>query len=124
MTSADDPFRDLAILNEIQELAASLSDQRTQGLLQSALDAVALNPQPEPPGIDDVALNPQPLPPIAEDAIDPLNPQPLPPIAEDAIDPLNPQPLPPIADDSPLFNPEPKIHPDVQEDIDLDKRGG
>jgi len=37
-------------------------------------DAVALNPQPEPPGVirpgDSVSLNPQPLPPRSEDEIE------------------------------------------------------
>jgi len=85
MIPADDADYDRAILEQIQDLAARLSDQRTQGLLQSALD--------------EIALNPQPLPPVADDLVDPLNPQPLPPVADDLADPLNPQPLPPIAED-------------------------
>jgi hypothetical protein len=44
-------------------------------------DAVALNPQPLPPGPDwsRVALNPQPLPPGPDLSRVALNPQPLPP---------------------------------------------
>jgi hypothetical protein len=44
-------------------------------------DAVALNPQPLPPGPDwsRVALNPQPLPPGPDWSRVALNPQPLPP---------------------------------------------
>ena len=44
-------------------------------------DAVALNPQPLPPGPDlsRVALNPQPLPPGPDFSRVALNPQPLPP---------------------------------------------
>ena len=82
---ADYADYDVAILAQIQDLAARLSDQRTRGLLQSALN--------------EIALNPQPLPPVADEVADPLNPQPLPPVADDVADPLNPQPLPPIAED-------------------------
>lgn len=71
MTSPQGAAGDAAILDEIRGLAASLSDERTQGILQSVIDAVALNPQPLPPRfheifqsfVDAVALNPQPLPP-------------------------------------------------------------
>jgi len=37
MIPADDADYDRAILEQIQDLAARLSDQRTQGLLQSRL---------------------------------------------------------------------------------------
>lgn len=62
---------DAAILKEIRELAGGISDERTEAILKSVIDAVALNPQPLPPRtrdllrsvIDAVLLNPQPLPP-------------------------------------------------------------
>ena len=62
---------DAAILEQIRGLTANLSDERARGILQSVIDAVALNPQPLPPQfqdifqsfVDAVALNPQPLPP-------------------------------------------------------------
>ena len=41
---------DVAILNEIRALAGGISDERTQIILQSVIDVVALNPQPIPPG--------------------------------------------------------------------------
>lgn len=71
MSTPDHSPPDAAILNEIRELAGSISDERTQAILESVIDAVALNPQPLPPKthkllrsvIDAVALNPQPLPP-------------------------------------------------------------
>lgn len=69
MTSSEGP--DAAILEEIRALAANLSDEQARGILESVVDAVALNPQPLPPRfadilrsfVDAVALNPQPLPP-------------------------------------------------------------
>ena len=71
MTGSADASSDSAILEEIRGLTDSLSDERTQGILLSVIDAVALNPQPLPPRfqeifqsfVDAVALNPQPLPP-------------------------------------------------------------
>jgi hypothetical protein len=62
---------DVAILNQIRELASGMSDQRSKAILGSVIDAVALNPQPLPPRVHEilksvleaVALNPQPLPP-------------------------------------------------------------
>ena len=71
MTSAEYVDGDVAILDQIRELAAQLSDERSRRILRTVADAVALNPQPLPPAtqdlvrsmIDAVALNPQPLPP-------------------------------------------------------------
>jgi hypothetical protein len=69
MTSAKHSNPDVAILNEIRDLTKRLGDKRTQGILRSVIDAVALNPQPLPPRVHDIlqavidALNPQPLPP-------------------------------------------------------------
>ena len=65
------PHPDAAILNQIEALAESISDKRTEKVFKSVIEAVALNPQPLPPAthdllrsvIDWVALNPQPLPP-------------------------------------------------------------
>ena len=60
---------DTAILNKIRELTASISDKRSQAILRSVIDAVAINPQPLPPRAHQIlqavvdALNPQPLPP-------------------------------------------------------------
>jgi hypothetical protein len=60
---------DAAILNEIRELTGRIRDPRTQMILRSVIDAVALNPQPLPPRAHELlqaivnALNPQPLPP-------------------------------------------------------------
>ena len=62
---------DAAVLDQIRDLAQSLTDERSQVVLSSVINAVALNPQPLPPRthellrsvIDAVALNPQPLPP-------------------------------------------------------------
>jgi hypothetical protein len=60
---------DAAVLDEIRALTKRLGDKRTQGILRSVIDAVALNPQPLPPRVHDIlqaildALNPQPLPP-------------------------------------------------------------
>ena len=67
--------QDADVLNQMHELTHEISDQRTQAILQSVIDAVALNPQPIPPGIqeifqsvlDAIALNPQPLPPGPDD---------------------------------------------------------
>ena len=66
---------DAAVLKEIRELTGSISDKRTQAILSSVLDAVALNPQPLPPRVHDVlrafveAINPQPLPPRPTPAV-------------------------------------------------------
>ena len=55
---------------EIRELTGNISNRRTQTILRSVIDAVAINPQPLPPRALDVlkavidALNPQPLPPV------------------------------------------------------------
>jgi hypothetical protein len=62
---------DAAILEQIRELAAGISDERTRLVMQNVTGALALNPQPLPPGIlrtvlEAVALNPQPLPPEPE----------------------------------------------------------
>ena len=62
---------DAAILDQIRELAAELSNDTSRGIVETVVDAVALNPQPLPPRageivrlfFDAVALNPQPLPP-------------------------------------------------------------
>ena len=76
--------------------------------------AVALNPQPLPPGehpADAVALNPQPLPPVDRPAdIVALNSQPLPPVeCKVGAVALNPQPLPPgdRPADAVALNPQP-----------------
>ena len=66
---------DAAILQEIRGLTTNLADEQAQGILQSVIDALALNPQPLPPRfqdifqgfVDAVALNPQPLPPEPPD---------------------------------------------------------
>ena len=69
MTHPHNSNPDAAILNEIRELTGRISNKRTQVILRSVIDAVALNPQPLPPRIHDIlqavvdALNPQPLPP-------------------------------------------------------------
>lgn len=71
MSSAEAGDRDDAILQEIHELAASLSDERSQAIVQNVVSGLPLNPQPLPPVVGDflrsvidaVALNPQPLPP-------------------------------------------------------------
>ena len=69
MTSPKDNNPDAAILNEIRELTGRIRDARTQVILRSVIDAVALNPQPLPPRVHKLlqavvdALNPQPLPP-------------------------------------------------------------
>jgi len=71
VTRPDDSSPDAAILNEIRELTGRIRDPRTQIILRSVIDAVALNPQPLPPRVHEVlqaiinALNPQPLPPGA-----------------------------------------------------------
>ena len=65
---------DEAVLAQIRELSAALSDERAQRIVGRLVDAVALNPQPLPPVVGDmlfavvdaVALNPQPLPPAPE----------------------------------------------------------
>ncbi len=71
MTQPHHRHPDAAILDEISELAGGISDERTQAILKSVIEAVALNPQPLPPRthellqsiIDAMALNPQPPPP-------------------------------------------------------------
>jgi len=69
VTPAEDSNPDAAILNEIRQLTGRIRDQRTQIILRSVIDAVALNPQPLPPRVHELlqaivnALNPQPLPP-------------------------------------------------------------
>jgi hypothetical protein len=102
---------DAAILDQIRDLAAGLSDERSRAVLQNVVGALELNPQPLPPGIlrivvEAIALNPQPLPPTPEDGVgDPeplaLNPQPIPPgVLRTVLETiaLNPQPLPPVED--------------------------
>ena len=51
MTSPKDNNPDAAILNEIRELTGRIRDGRTQVILRSVIDAVALNPQPLPPRV-------------------------------------------------------------------------
>jgi len=69
VTSPEDSNPDAAILNEIRELTRGIRDKRTQVILRSVIDEVALNPQPLPPRVHKFlqavvdALNPQPLPP-------------------------------------------------------------
>ena len=69
MTRPEQSNADAAILNEIRELTRGIRDERTQVILRSVIDAVALNPQPLPPRVHEIlqafvnALNPQPLPP-------------------------------------------------------------
>jgi hypothetical protein len=68
MSSHERASSDAEILAQIRELAANVSDERTRLVMQNVTDALALNPQPIPPGIlkdvtDALALNPQPLPP-------------------------------------------------------------
>ena len=69
MTSPEHNKQDTVILNEMRELARRIQDRRTQVILGSLIDAVALNPQPLPPRVHQIlqavldALNPQPLPP-------------------------------------------------------------
>lgn len=113
MDSHDGPSSDAAILGQIRELAAGISDERIRAVLHNVSRALELNPQPIPPGIlrivvEAIALNPQPLPP-AEDVASSLveredvalNPQPIQPgvlrTVLEAIA-LNPQPLPPAQD--------------------------
>jgi hypothetical protein len=108
--NSNDAASDAAILGQIRELAAGISDERIRAVLYNVSGALELNPQPIPPGIlrivrEAIALNPQPLPP-AETATSvsrepeevALNPQPIPPgvlrTVLEAIA-LNPQPLPP-----------------------------
>jgi hypothetical protein len=70
VTNPQDSYPDTPVLNEMRELTGRIRDRRTQALLRSVIDAVALNPQPLPPiaahallqAVVD-ALNPQPLPP-------------------------------------------------------------
>ncbi len=69
MTRPEQSNPDAAILNQIRELTRDIRDQRTQVIVRSVIDAVALNPQPLPPRAHEIlqavvnALNPQPLPP-------------------------------------------------------------
>jgi hypothetical protein len=69
VASPEHSKHDAAILNEIRELTRRIRDRRTQVILGSLIDAVALNPQPLPPRVHELfravldALNPQPLPP-------------------------------------------------------------
>lgn len=85
MTSPEGADPDMAIMREIRELAGRLSNERTQAVVTSLLDAVALNPQPLPPKpppedlriqaifqlvADAVALHPQPLPPKVHVGVD------------------------------------------------------
>ena len=69
MTGPNYSNADAAVLDEIRTLTKRLGDKRTQGILRSVIDAVALNPQPLPPRVHDIlqavldALKPQPLPP-------------------------------------------------------------
>jgi hypothetical protein len=69
VTSPEHSQHDAAILKDIRELSRRIRDRRTQVILGSLIDAVALNPQPLPPRVHELfqavldALNPQPLPP-------------------------------------------------------------
>jgi hypothetical protein len=69
MTSPEYSNPDAAILNQIREFTGGIRDERTQAIVRSVIDAVALNPQPLPPRVHKIlqavinALNPQPLPP-------------------------------------------------------------
>jgi len=69
MTSPEHSNPDAAILNQIRELTGGIRDERTQAIVRSVIDAVALSPQPLPPRVHKIlqavinALNPQPLPP-------------------------------------------------------------
>ena len=49
MTRPEQSNPDAAILNQIRELTRGIRDQRTQVIVRSVIDAVALNPQPLPP---------------------------------------------------------------------------
>ncbi len=115
MDSNDGADSDAAILGQIRELAAGISDERSRAVLRSVSGALELNPQPIPPGIlrivlEAIALNPQPLPPVEDGASRSLGPEevthdprPIPPgvlrTVLEAIA-LNPQPLPPAAADT------------------------
>ena len=84
MSSYED---DAAILGQVRELAARISDEKARKVLANVTAALALNPQPLPPGTDDalsdaLKLNPQPLPPENLRSfleVVALNPQPIPP---------------------------------------------
>jgi hypothetical protein len=71
VTRPEESNPDASILNEIRDLTGRIRDWRTQAILRSVIDAVALNPQPLPPRVHEFlqaivnALNPQPLPPRA-----------------------------------------------------------
>jgi len=71
MSSEKGTASDAEILNQIRQLAAGISDERTRRIMQNTTGALELNPQPIPPGVlrsvlEAVALNPQPLPPVEE----------------------------------------------------------
>jgi hypothetical protein len=117
MSSHEGDTSDAVILDQIRELAAGISDERTRVLMHNVASALKLSPQPIPRGIlgtvlEAVALNPQPLPPseradiVTSDTAPlapgrdevALNPQPIPPgILRTVLEAvaLNPQPLPP-----------------------------
>ncbi len=78
MTIQEGHHPDVAILAGIRELAAGLSDERAQGIVNAVLDAVALNPQPLPPEPPPEAVRVQAIVRLVRDAVA-LNPQPLPP---------------------------------------------
>jgi hypothetical protein len=69
VTSPEHSKHDAAVLDEMRNLTRRIRDTRTQAILGSVIDAVALNPQPLPPRVHQLflavldALNPQPLPP-------------------------------------------------------------
>ncbi len=60
---------DAPVLDQLRALAGTISDERSELIVKSVIDAVALNPQPLPPQSHQIltavinALNPQPLPP-------------------------------------------------------------
>ncbi|MGH2839910.1 MAG: hypothetical protein ACRDKY_03690 [Solirubrobacteraceae bacterium] len=93
MSNHEGHHPDEAVLGEIRELAARLSDERAQGALTSLLDAVALNPQPLPPDPPPEALRVQAIVALVRDAVA-LNPQPIPPGVAEGV------------------HPEPKVHPE------------
>jgi hypothetical protein len=78
MSSEKGTASDAEILNQIRQLAAGISDERTRRIIQNTTGALELNPQPIPPGVlrsllEAVALNPQPLPPSSVDETDTAN---------------------------------------------------
>jgi hypothetical protein len=75
MSSEEGAASDAEILNQIRQLAAGISDERTRRIIQNTTGALELNPQPIPPGVlrsllEAIALNPQPLPPSSLDETD------------------------------------------------------